>query len=82
MEKQRPKCIVVFKFGCPDTRDMREPCGDYVGCAAWDGRTCRANDPANDTFTPTEKIAALRAALEGLTDMRWVMIGKPKEMAR
>ena len=66
MEKQRPKCMVFFEFGCPDTRDMRKPCGDYVGCAAWDGKTCRANDPGYDTFTPAEKVAALTTALEEL----------------
>ena len=47
-------------------------CEKYAVCKSLDW-----NEP--QIFTTAEKIAALVAALEKLTNMRWVMIDKPKE---
>ena len=92
MGKQKPKCVVEFSYCCDDYDCDCENCVAFedAGCSAnpefWP-----------DHFTTEEKVAALmdkakelpkeivvpalRAALEELTDMRWVMIDK-QEMDR
>lgn len=78
----RPKCVVqkiIYTRECSRKLfDCRE-CSDMV----IKGGSCPAinNSNAFVDFTPAEKIAALTAALEELTGMRWVMTDKPKEAA-
>jgi len=73
-EKQRPKCVVGSFYCDGGSKD----CPFYQHTNATWGKCLHHVYNTSLCSCKDAHKAALRAALEELTDMRWVMIDKPK----